>query len=119
MDEVRLGGSHMTRVVDTAGAVVDIVDHNVSYENGGIECYEIVVAQVSGDGGTDDLTVISHLGPAAASWLNGYGINLFSVLSTLSDGAVANLATDSEAPKGVSAERLAEWRAAAAEQIAK
>lgn len=121
MDEVRLGGSHLTRVVDSAGDKVDIVDHNIFYEDGGVECYELVVAQVSGDGdgSPDDLTVIPHLGPAAATWLNGYGINLFSVLSTLGDSALANLATDSGAPKGVSAERLSEWRAAAAEEMSK
>ena len=62
----------------------------------------------------DDLTVIPRLGSTTAEWLAGHGVVTFSDLAELLDADIAAMASENDAPHGVSAERLREWRDAAA-----
>ena len=66
----------------------------------------------------DDLTVIPRLGDKAAEWLAGHGVETFDDLADILDADIAAYASTSDAPGGVSEERLREWRDAAAQRIA-
>lgn len=112
-NEVRLGGSHMTKVFDEAGEPVTVIGHKVDFEHGGVQCYKITVAIPEPTTTEDDLTVISGLGAATERWLNGYGIRSFAALAGLADAAVANMATDEQGPQGVTPEKILAWRTAA------
>ena len=118
-NRARLGGAHRVDVFDQDGQPVDIIETETLTEHGGVERYKLTVdveAKLE-DLEPDDLTVIEHLGKASAHWLSGYAVRSFEALAVLSDTSIAHLATDANRPKGVTEERLSEWRSAAGERV--
>ena len=118
-NQTRLGGSHLVSVIDENGEPVDIVDHKIEYESGGVETYELkVVAPAGGGEDADDLTTIDKIGDVAETWLNSYGISTYAALANISGAAAGHMATDPAKPRVVDTDRIREWVASARALVA-